>query len=65
MVVFVDISDIQDEAATYKELENGSITGIASVYELFGVKKSRIVIVKDFLKKHFYLFTTAYKGLKN
>ena len=64
MMVFVDISDIQDEAATYKELDNGSITGIASVHELFGVNQSRIVIVKDFVKKHFYLFTTAYKSLK-
>ena len=64
MVVFVDISDIQDEATRHKELENGSITGIASVHELFGVNKSKIVAVKDFIKKHFYLFTTAYKGLK-
>ena len=65
MVVFVDISDIQDEAATYKELENGSITriAIARAHELFGVNTSRIVIVKDFVKKHFYLFTTAYEGL--
>ena len=52
MMVFIDISDIQDEAATYKELDNGSII------------KSRMAIVKDFVKKHFYLFTTAYKGLK-
>ena len=64
MVVFVDISDIQDEATVYRELNNGPITHIAGIHKTSGFKKPRINALKNFVRKHFYLFTTAYKGLK-
>lgn len=63
MVVFIDISDIQDEASSYyKELENGSIKSTAGIQEIPGVNRSGMMAVKNFVRRHFYLFTTMYKN---
>ncbi len=61
LLVFIDISDIQDEAISYKELDNGSI---GYIYEKPKGNNSNWSAIKDFIKKHFYLFTAAYTSLK-
>ena len=67
LIVFIDISDIQDEAIKYSEASDGSInySYAKDKQEAEKFANSIPVKVKTFVKKNFYFFSLAYIELKN